>query len=82
MADDVPGKSPLPRAGRRGTGLLPGESFVVRALRRQRVGHEAALDLVRVHPGRWEIAFQEENPGAACFLRHVAMAATSSYCLR
>lgn len=52
-----------------------GEFFVVRALRRQRVGHEAALELVRAHPGRWEIAFQEENPGAACFWRHVAMAA-------
>jgi predicted acetyltransferase len=49
-----------------------GEFFVVRAARRQRVGHEAAARLLRLHPGRWEIAFQEENPGAARFWRRVA----------
>lgn len=55
-----------------------GEFFVVRAVRRQRVGHEAALELVRLHPGRWEIAFQEENPGAACFWRRVARTAVGN----
>jgi predicted acetyltransferase len=49
-----------------------GEFFVVRAARRQRVGYEAASELLRLHPGRWEIAFQEENPGAARFWRRVA----------
>ncbi len=52
-----------------------GEFFVVRAARRQGVGHDAALDLFRRHPGTWEIPFQEENPGAARFWRRVATAA-------
>jgi predicted acetyltransferase len=30
-----------------------GEFFVVRAARRQRVGHEAAIELLRLHPGCW-----------------------------
>ena len=45
-----------------------GEFFVVRA----GVGREAALAALRLHPGRWEIPFQEENPGAAAFWRRVA----------
>ena len=49
-----------------------GEFFVLRSARRQRVGHQAALALLGMHPGRWEIAFQEENPGAARFWRRVA----------
>lgn len=49
-----------------------GEFFVVRAARRRRIGHEAALRLLHDHPGRWEIAFQEANPGAARFWRAVA----------
>lgn len=49
------------------------EFFVVRAVRRQGVGHRAAEELlVRAHPGPWQIAFQEENPGAARFWRQVA----------
>lgn len=46
--------------------------FVVRALRRQGVGHRAAREMLRLHPGRWAIAFQEENPGAARFWRQLA----------
>jgi predicted acetyltransferase len=46
--------------------------FVVRALRRRGVGHTAALELLRQRPGKWGIAFQEENPGAARFWRRVA----------
>ena len=46
--------------------------FVVRALRRKGVGHRAALELLRQRPGRWGVAFQEENPGAARFWRRVA----------
>ena len=46
--------------------------FIVRALRRQDVGGAAARALLRGAPGRWEIGFQEENPGAARFWRRVA----------
>lgn len=49
-----------------------GEFFVVRAARRQGVGYTAATEVMRRHPGRWEIAFQEENPRAARFWRRVA----------
>ena len=49
-----------------------GEFFVVRAARRSGVGRAAAVDAMRLHPGRWEIPFQEENPGAAAFWRRVA----------
>ena len=51
-----------------------GEFFVVRASRRRRVGQQAALQVLELHPGRWEIAFQEENPAAARFWRRVATA--------
>lgn len=54
------------------------EFFVVRAARRRRCGYDAALQVLRLHPGRWEIAFQEENPGAARFWRQVATAASGS----
>jgi predicted acetyltransferase len=49
-----------------------GEFFVVRAVRRRQVGWDAALQVLRRHPGDWEIAFQENNPGAARFWRRVA----------
>lgn len=49
-----------------------GEFFVLRAARRRQVGWEAALLVLRRHPGDWEIAFQESNPGAARFWRRVA----------
>jgi predicted acetyltransferase len=49
-----------------------GEFFVVRAARRHGVGHAAATYVLREHPGRWEIPFQEENPAAARFWRRVA----------
>jgi predicted acetyltransferase len=49
-----------------------GEFFVLRAKRRHCVGHDAAVTALREHPGTWEIAFQEENPGAARFWRRVA----------
>jgi predicted acetyltransferase len=48
------------------------EFFVVRAARRRGVGRAAALELLARHPGRWEIAFQEENPKAARFWRRLA----------
>jgi predicted acetyltransferase len=58
--------------GLRAKSRVMGEFFVVRAARRQHVGHEAALALLGLHPGPWEIAFQEENAGAARFWRRVA----------
>jgi predicted acetyltransferase len=48
-----------------------GEFFIVRAARRQKVGRETAVQVLRRHPGDWEIAFQEENPGAARFWRRL-----------
>ncbi|MET8684711.1 GNAT family N-acetyltransferase [Streptomyces sp. NPDC004732] len=52
--------------------------FVVRALRRRGVGHQAALQLLRSRPGAWGIAFQPANAGAARFWRGVATAAVGS----
>ena len=49
-----------------------GEFFVVRAVRRQRVGRLTMHRLFERHPGRWEIPFQENNAGAARFWRAVA----------
>ncbi|MGZ6792613.1 MAG: GNAT family N-acetyltransferase [Mycobacteriales bacterium] len=48
------------------------EFFVVRAARRQGLARETALALLAVHPGPWQIAFQEENPGAARLWRRLA----------
>lgn len=52
--------------------------FVVRALRRKKVGYCAAREMLHRHPGAWEIAFQEENPGAARFWRQVAVEAADA----
>jgi predicted acetyltransferase len=49
-----------------------GEFFVLRSARRRGIGHDAAIEALRLHPGRWEIAFQEENRGAARFWRGIA----------
>jgi predicted acetyltransferase len=49
-----------------------GDFFVVRAARRRRLGYEVARELLRRHPGRWEIGFQAENAGAAEFWRRLA----------
>lgn len=77
------GQAPAGFALIRGLGADPmvmGEFFVVRAARRHRVGEEAAARVLCLHPGRWEIPFQEENPGAARFWRHVgAKAAVGGY---
>ena len=48
-----------------------GDFFVVRALRRRGVGRWLARELINRYPGRWEIAFQAENPGAPEFWRGV-----------
>ncbi len=57
-----------------------GEFFVLRAARRQQIGWDTALQVLRRHPGDWEIAFQESNAGAAKFWRRVAAeAAVAGY---
>lgn len=47
--------------------------FVVRAARRRGLGMDAAHELIGRHPGRWEIAFQDNNDVAARFWRRVAI---------
>lgn len=49
-----------------------GEFFVCRAVRSLGIGYQVATDVMRGSPGRWIVAFQEENPRAARFWRHVA----------
>jgi predicted acetyltransferase len=66
--------------GLSGAPRVIGDFFVVRAARRKHVGHEAAAQLLGLHPGRWEIAFQEENPGAARFWRRVGANAAGRAC--
>jgi predicted acetyltransferase len=51
------------------------EFFVVRGARRQGVGRAAAQKLLALHPGAWEIPFQERNVVAARFWREVAASA-------
>ena len=46
--------------------------FIVRSQRRAGLGRAAAEATVRRHPGRWEVGFQNENPGAARFWRRLA----------
>jgi predicted acetyltransferase len=51
---------------------LVAEFFVVRGARRQGVGRAAVQKLLALHPGAWEIPFQEHNVAAARFWRGVA----------
>jgi predicted acetyltransferase/ADP-ribose pyrophosphatase YjhB (NUDIX family) len=51
-----------------------GEFFVTRSARGRGVAARFAGRVVTSHPGRWEIAFQEENPRAAAFWRRWAAA--------
>ncbi|WP_372435698.1 GNAT family N-acetyltransferase [Subtercola lobariae] len=51
-----------------------GEFFVTRAARRAGVGRDAAHQILRSHPGRWAIAFQDANAAAAQFWPNVARA--------
>jgi predicted acetyltransferase len=46
--------------------------FVVRGARRGGVGLRAAREVLRRHPGAWEIPFQDANAGAVAFWRRVA----------
>jgi len=51
---------------------LMSEFFVVRGVRKQGVGRAAVEALFALHPGTWEIPFQENNVAAARFWRGVA----------
>jgi predicted acetyltransferase len=51
---------------------LMSEFFIVRGLRRHGVGRAAVGELFALHPGMWEIPFQEDNVAAARFWRRVA----------
>ncbi|MFC4120965.1 GNAT family N-acetyltransferase [Nonomuraea zeae] len=46
--------------------------FVVRGARRSGIGLRAVQDVIARHPGRWEVAFQDENGPAVAFWRRVA----------
>lgn len=46
--------------------------FVVRGARRLGIGSRAVREVLRRHPGDWEIAYQENNPAAVRFWPHVA----------
>ncbi|NUS12230.1 MAG: GNAT family N-acetyltransferase [Streptomyces sp.] len=46
--------------------------FVVRGARRSGIGLRAVREVVGRHPGRWEVAFQDANPGAVRFWRRAA----------
>lgn len=51
---------------------LMSELFVVRGARRQGIARAAVHELFALHPGEWEIPFQESNLSAARFWRGVA----------
>jgi predicted acetyltransferase len=46
--------------------------FVVRGARRAGIGLQAAREITTRHPGRWEVAFQDDNEVAVHFWRRVA----------
>jgi predicted acetyltransferase len=46
--------------------------FVARGARRAGIGLRAAREVVTRHPGRWEVAFQDDNEVAVQFWRRVA----------
>ena len=52
-----------------------GEFFVMRTFRRDGVGGRAAIDLIQMHPGQWEIAVSALNTPALAFWPRVVAAA-------
>lgn len=55
-----------------------GEFFVMRTFRRDGIGARAAIDLIKMHPGQWEIAVSARNPPALAFWPRVIAAAGAS----
>ncbi|MEU9454048.1 GNAT family N-acetyltransferase [Streptomyces sp. NPDC048277] len=71
----VRGERPVGLAFVRGLGgptRVLNSFFVVRGARRSGIGLRGVREILARHPGRWEIAFQYENPGAVAFWRRVA----------
>jgi predicted acetyltransferase len=57
--------------GLAGSARVLNSFFVVRAVRREGIGLRAVREVVGRHPGYWEVAFQDANPGAVRFWRRV-----------
>jgi predicted acetyltransferase len=55
-----------------GGGRTVSAFFVVRGLRRTGIGRIAALEVIRMVPGRWVIGFQRYNPGVEDFWSAIA----------
>ncbi len=68
---DVPCGFALVRGDHREPARM-GEFFVTRSARGRGTARAFAAEVLRRHPGRWEIPFQEENPRAAAFWRRLA----------
>lgn len=71
ISDDRPVGLALVRGLKSATRVLSG-FFVVRGLRRSGIGRRAVRQVLDRHPGRWQVAFQDDNPAAAHFWRRVA----------
>lgn len=55
-----------------------GEYFVVRTFRRAGIGAQAAIDLIKMHAGQWEIAVGARNLPALKFWPRVVAAANAA----
>ena len=64
--------------GLQGETRTMGEFFMVRSARGAEHARSFAKHVVRAHPGRWEIAFQDENERAARFWRRLATEAMTN----
>lgn len=69
---DVPYGFALARELGDGRSHVLGEFFVTRSVRGSGLARGLASAVLARHPGRWVIAFQEENPRAAAFWRGLA----------
>jgi len=55
-----------------------GEYFVARTFRRDGIGTQAAIDLIHMHDGQWEIAVGAGNPPALKFWPRIIAATHAS----
>lgn len=54
--------------------LFMAEFFVMKKYRKQGVGKEAACEVLKMHPGKWELTVHPNNPGALVFWKKTAEA--------